>query len=239
MGRPVIEPGAQLVGELRAALQQPAVQVEHVTGVGLATRRAAQQQRHGPVGLGLLGQVVEHDQHVLARVHPVLADGRAGVRSHVLVAGRVRGGGVHDRRVRQGAGLFEHAAQCGDGRALLTDRHVDAAHLLLRIAALPELALVDDGVHRDGGLAGLAVADDQLPLTATDRDHRVDGLDAGLQRLTHLLAVHHAGGLELQRSALVDVGDVTEPVDGPTQRIDGATEVALTHRAPTRCHRSV
>ena len=58
--------GAQLVGQLRAALQQPGVQVEDVARVGLAARRAAQQQRDRPVGLGLLGQVVEDDQDVLA-----------------------------------------------------------------------------------------------------------------------------------------------------------------------------
>ena len=36
--------------------------------------------------------------------------------------------------------------------------------------------------RRDRGLAGLAVADDQLALAAADRDHRVDGLEAGLHR---------------------------------------------------------
>ena len=79
--------GAQLVGELGATLEQTGVQVEHVAGVGLAARRATQQQRHRAVGLGLLGQVVEDDQDVLARVHPVLADGRAGVGGEVLEAG--------------------------------------------------------------------------------------------------------------------------------------------------------
>src|SRR5918992_652588 len=83
---------AHVVGQLGAALQQPGVQVEHVAGVGLTARRAAQQQRDGAVGLGLLGQVVEDDQDVLALVHPVLADRRAGVRRHVLEAGRLRGG---------------------------------------------------------------------------------------------------------------------------------------------------
>jgi hypothetical protein len=34
-----------------------------------------------------------------------------------------------------------------------------------------------------GRLAGPAVADDQLALAAPDRGQRVDGLDAGLQRL--------------------------------------------------------
>jgi hypothetical protein len=38
-------------------------------------------------------------------------------------------------------------------------------------------------------LPGLAVADDQFALAASDRRHRVDRLDAGLQRLVHRLAV--------------------------------------------------
>ena len=71
----------------------------------------------------------------------------------------------------------------GDRGALLADRHVDAADLLLRVAGLPVRLLVDDGVDADRGLAGLAVTDDQLALAAADRGHGVDRLDAGLQRL--------------------------------------------------------
>ena len=70
---------AHFVGELRAALQEAAVQVKDVTGVGLAAGGTAQEQGHGAIRLCLLGQVVEDDQHVLAAVHPVLADGRSGV----------------------------------------------------------------------------------------------------------------------------------------------------------------
>ena len=122
--------GAQLVGELGAAFQQPGVQVEHIARVRLAAGRATQQQRHRPVGLGLLGQVVEHDQDMLALVHPVLADGRAGVRRDVLVAGRIGGRRRHDARVGHGAGVLQDAAHGGDGAALLPDGHVDAADLL-------------------------------------------------------------------------------------------------------------
>ena len=67
------------------------MQVEDVAGVGFAARRATQQQRHRTVGLGLLGQIVEDDEDVLALVHPVLADGGARVGSHVLVACGIRG----------------------------------------------------------------------------------------------------------------------------------------------------
>ncbi len=147
------------------------MQVEHVAGEGLAARRAAQQQRDRAVGLGLLGQVVEHDQHVLAVVHPVLGDGRTGVRRKPFEAGGVRRGGGDDGGVVHRATLLEGPAHAGDRGALLADRDVHAADLLLGIAGLPVLALVEDGVDADGGLAGLAVADDQLALAAADRGH--------------------------------------------------------------------
>src|SRR3546814_16778129 len=44
----------------------------------------------------------------------------------------------------------------------------------------------------DSGLAGLAVADDQLALTAADGNQRVNGLEAGLYRLMHRLARNDA-----------------------------------------------
>src|SRR2546427_626130 len=80
-------------------------------------------------------------------------------------------------------------------RALLDDGDVDADDVLA--------LLVDDGVHRDGGLAGLPVADDQLPLATPDGDHRVDGLDPGLQGLAHGLALDHPGRPDLDPAELL------------------------------------
>ena len=59
--------GAVGVGELDRALEQAAVQVEDVTRVRLAARRAAQRERHLAVRDGLLGEVVVDAQHVAAR----------------------------------------------------------------------------------------------------------------------------------------------------------------------------
>src|SRR5690606_30095184 len=87
----------------------------------------------------------------------------------------------------------------------------------------------DDRVERDRGLAGLAVADDQLALAAADRDHRVDRLEAGLERLVDALALHDAGGLQLERAAPLGL-DLAETVDGVAQRVDHAAEVALADR---------
>ena len=154
----------------RGAFEQTAVQIEHVAGIGFTAGRTAQQQRDLAVRPGLLGQVVIDDQGVLAAVAEVLAHGAAGVGRDVLHGGGLGGRGGHDDRVRHRAVLFELAHDVGDGRGLLADRDVHAEEVLA--------LLVDDGVHRHRGLAGLAVADDQFALAAADRHHRIDRLEA-------------------------------------------------------------
>ena len=87
-------------------------------------------------------------------------------------------------RVLHRAGVLERPHDLRDRRLLLADRVVDADDVLA--------ALVDDRVDRDRGLAGLAVADDQLALAAADRHHRVDRLEPGLQRLLDRAAIDDA-----------------------------------------------
>ncbi len=149
-------------------------------------------------------------------------------RRKVLEAGRVGRRGGDDGRVLQRAGLFEGATHGGDRRTLLTDGDVDAADLLLGVARAPVVALVDDRVDSQRGLAGLTVADDQLTLATADRGHRVDGLVAGLHRLVHRLADHDARGLQLEGAAAGGL-DLAEAVDRVAERVDDAAEVALAH----------
>jgi hypothetical protein len=108
---------------------------------------------------------------------------------------------------------------------------VHASHLQLLVAGLPVLPLVEDGVHAYGGLAGLAVTDDQLTLPAANRSHRVDGLDAGLQGLLDALALHDRRGLNFKCAAFLGV-DVAAAVDRLPERVDHAAEerVADGHR---------
>ena len=93
------------------------------------------------------------------------------------------------------------------------------------------LFLVDDRVDADGRFAGLAVADDQFALAAADGRHRVDGLDAGLQRHLDRLAAGHAGGVRFDRPALGG-GDRSAAVQRIAQRVDHAAKhrVADGHR---------
>ena len=185
---------AQLVVQLRGALQQTRVEIEHVARKRFAPGRTAQQQRDFAVGLRVFRKVVVEADGVAAGIAEKLAHRAGGIRRDVLQRCGFGGRRRDDDGVVHRARIGQNLHHLRDRRALLPDRAVDANH----VAAL----LVQDRVQNDGGLAGLAVADDQLALPAADRNHRVDGLDAGLQRLAHRLPVHNARSDALDRDAL-------------------------------------
>jgi hypothetical protein len=107
--------------------------------------------------------------------------------------------------------------------------HVDAVELLALVVALVERLLVEDRVEHDGGLAGLAVADDELALAAADRDQGVDRLEARGHGLVHGLARDDARRLHVHAAAL-GRGDRALAVDGVAERVDDAAEQALADR---------
>ncbi len=188
--------------------------VEDVAGVRLAARGPPHEERDLAVRPGVLGQVVVDAQRVAALLHELLANRRSGVRGQELDGRGVRGAGHDHDRVLHRAVLLELGHDLGHGRQLLTDGHVDADQVLA--------LLVDDRVDGDRGLAGLAVAEDELALAATDGDHGVDGLDPGLDRGVHRLADDDAGGDPLDRTegigldGALAVQRVAERVDHPT-----------------------
>ena len=197
------------------------MEIEHVARVGFAARRTAQQQGDLAISHGLLGQVVVDDQGVFTAITEVFAHGATGVRRQVLQGGGLgSAGGDHDG-VGQGAVLFQLAYDVGDSGLLLADGHVDALNAAV--------FLVDDGVDREGGLADLAVADDQLALATAYRDHGVDRLVAGLYRLVYRLTPDHARSDLLDRVGGLGV-DRAFAVDRIAQCIDYATQQFRTNR---------
>jgi len=94
----------------------------------------------------------------------------------------------------------------GRVRAALADRAVDADDVLT--------ALVQDGVHRHGGLPRLAIAQDQLPLTAPDGHQRIDDLEAGLERYADGGTVEDGRGIALDRPAHGGL-ERTVPIERP------------------------
>src|SRR6267378_3259038 len=205
------------------------MQIEHVAGIGLAARRAAQQQRHLAIGHRLFRQIVVDDDGMHAIVAEVFAHGAAGERRDVLHRRRIGRGGCDDDRIFQRALLFQHLDELRHGRALLADRDINAIQLDLLVAGGVERLLVQDGVERDRGLAGLTVADDQLALAAADRDQRIDRLEAGRHRLVDRFARNDAGRLDVDAHPLVGL-DRPLAVDRITERIDHAAEQALADR---------
>ena len=157
---------------------------------------------------------------VASAVEEVLAHGAPRERRHPLDRRGLVGRRRDDDRVLHRPHVAEPLNDLRDGRALLPDRDVDADHV--------SPALVDDRVDGDRGLAGRAVADDQLALAAADRDHRVDCLQARLQRLLHRLSPYHARRLELERPSLGGL-DRPEAVERVAQRVDDAAEERVAH----------
>ncbi len=213
--------GAALVGELAGALEQPRVEVEDVAREGLAPGRAPEEERHLPVRVGVLREVVVHADGVAAVEHEVLAHRGSRERRHPLDRRGLRGGRRDDDRVLHRSGFLQPLVDLGHGRRLLADRDVDADHVLA--------ALVEDRVDEDRRLARRAVADDQLALAAADVRHRVDRLDPGLEGLLHGLAVDDAGRLELERAAVARL-DRRTAVEGVAERVDDAADQRVADR---------
>ncbi len=184
-----------VVVELGGTLEQPAVQVEDVSGVGLASRRPAKYEGELPVGLRLFGQIIVHAERVTTfMIHEVLGHGATAVRCDVLKRRAVAGVRRHDDRMLQRAFLLEPINELCDGRRLLADPDVDTDDVTA--------TLVDNRIHGDGGLARPPITDDQLPLASADGCHRVDGLDAGIQRLFDRLAKNDSGRLSVDLHSL-------------------------------------
>ena len=199
------------------------MQVENVAGIGLPARGALQKKAQGPVGDGVLGEVVIDDEDVLPLVHEVLPQGRGGVGRDILQRRRGAGRGVHHHGIVHGppAGKVPH--QLGDGAGLLADGHVNAEDALA--------LLVEDGIQGDGGLAGLAVTDDELPLAPADGEHGVHRQKAGLHGGVHRLAVQDAGGRGLD-GPVVRGADVALAVDGLAQGVHHPAQEGVAHGHP-------
>src|SRR5437867_4636494 len=127
----------------------------------------------------------------------------------VLAGGRVRSRRSNDDGVRHGSGFLENSNDPCDIRLLLTNGHVDAVERAIVLVAgnfsrAVETSLADDSVNTNRRLACRSVANDQFALAAADRNHRVNGHDPRLHRLTDRSAPDDTGSHSFDR-----IGDVT------------------------------
>ena len=158
---------------------------------------------------------------MLAVVHEVFRHRRAGVGGDVLQRGGGARSGNDHGGVVHGTVALEDVDGHGHRRILLPHRHIKTLHAAV--------FLVDDRIDADGGLARLAVADDQLTLAAADRRHGVDCFDAGLQRLADGRPLGHAGGKRFHRAAMGG-DDGALAIERVAERVEHAADHRLSNR---------
>src|SRR5438270_12807939 len=156
-----------------------------------------------------------------AIVAEVLTNSAGGLRLYVLHV-RLFGSrrGDHDGVVHRSV-IGQNRYDLRDGRALLADGIVDTDQVVALV--------VDNGIEGNSSLAGLAVTNNQLPLSTADRNHTVDRFQSRGHRLSHGLAVDDARCQPLQRNGLVATNGPLV-VDGLAKRVDHATDHGVTDR---------
>ena len=183
---------AQIAVHFGATLEQARMQVEHVARIGFSAWRTAQQQTHRAIRDGVLRQIIVNDQGVFAVVAEIFAHRGSGIRRDVLQRGGIVGARHNHNRVLHRAAFFQLRHQSRNRALLLANRDIDAENA--------GRALIDNRVNRNTGFSGLAVADNQFALAATDGNHRVDSFDAGHQRLFNAFALHHTRRFDFDKT---------------------------------------
>ena len=197
------------------------MQIENVAGVGFPARRTPQKQTQRTIRDRMLGKIVVDDQYVAALMHEVFAHRAARIGSDILQRCGVAGGRAENNGIGQRVMLPQRLHDLRDARCLLTDGYIDADDVLS--------LLIQDRIERNGRLAGLTVADNQLTLAASDGEHGVDGKKARLHGLIDRLTVDDAGGRRFDR-IIVRLHDFSAAVDRRAERIDHAPKESLSNR---------
>src|SRR5208283_1045858 len=96
-----------------------------------------------------------------------------------------------------GSILFKGLYHARNARPFLAYGNIDTND----IAAI----LVDNRIKGNRGLSCLAVTDDQLPLSPSNRDHRINCLYSRLERLPDRLPVNNTRGNNINNSAMLSV----------------------------------
>ena len=195
--------------------------VKYVAGISLPAWRLPGQQRDLAVGRGVLGQVVENDQCVLAPVAKIFRHRHRRERRDPLKSRRTRRL-CDDDEAALGRPAAENVVNgAAHARTLLSDGDIDADD----IAVL----LVDDRIDADRRFADGAVANNKLTLPAPQREQGVYDDQARLNGFDDQIAVDDRGGRAFDRHGR-RARDRPFAVERPAQRIDDAAQQLQTHR---------
>ena len=149
------------------------------------------------------------------------AHSRSGIGSDKLQGCGITGIGGNHNGVIHGAMILKGFNNFSHRRCPLTNSYVDTDDIFT--------LLIDDGIQGQCRFAGLAIANDQLALSATDGNHGIDGLQPGCKRFFYRLAGHYTGGFPFDQRKGIRL-NLTPAIQWLTQGINHATDHGLTGR---------
>ena len=156
-----------------------------------------------------------------AGITEILSDSRSGKRSIILKGCRISCRSRNHDRIIQRSFLLQSVYYRSHCRTLLSYGYINTIHRLAREICF---SLVDDGIDRYRGLSRLTVTDYELTLSATDRNHGIDRLQAGLKRLRNRLTEDHSRSLSFQRHLAKFASNASFAVKRLAQRIHHTTD---------------
>src|SRR5262249_18422582 len=89
--------------------------------------------------------------------------------------------------------------------------------------------LIDDRINGNRGFTSLAIADDQLALSSSDRDHCIDCFDSSLQRFAHRRAINNSGSNSFYSRKLLR-NNRAFSIEWFPNRIDDASDQSVSNR---------
>ena len=179
-------PTPDLGPEPSGSLQELGMDIEDVPGIGLASRRALQEEGDLTMDPGVLGQVVEHHQHVAPVTHEVLAERTGGVGDEELLPRGTCGRRRRDDGVLHRPAFLQELDDLGQRGFAASHTAIDTDDVLA--------PLVQDGIDGQDRLAGHPVSHDQLALALGDGNDRIDDLGPRVQLVRKADPLHHARG---------------------------------------------
>ena len=161
-----------------------------------------------------------------AGITEVFTDGSSGKRCEVLQCGRIGSRSSYYDSIVHGTFFTQGIYDAGNGGTFLSDGNIDTVD---RISGFVIGTLVDDGIDGNSRLSSLAVTDDQLTLSASDRNHGIDRLQTGLKRFCYRLTENNSRSLAFQRHFKTFAADFAASVHRYTQRVDDTSQHSFSH----------
>ena len=169
------------------------MQIEHVARISLTSRWTSNQQRHLTISSGLFRQVIVKDNRMHTVVTEIFTHSCSGVRGNKLQWSCFRSSGCNHNGIIHSAIVAQSFYHLCYRRAFLTNGNINAKQFFAVIFChVISAFLIDDCINNNRSLTGLTVANNQLTLTASNRNKRINSFQSGLYRFMHAFSRNNA-----------------------------------------------